>query len=841
MLSRASAWRRFPISLPAFILLLLAGSSSLFAQDHKKPDNKKEGSAASAEVDINMAECIDALWANMPGGMSALVELEGPATTPECAAAALGTSRGALNDSKMLGDMGKALSITVDLLSKIYGYGLASEVLQAFLESGGDRDAFLEKLGEGVSKNAAGRIGGAVGHHLIDEVTEKLGEQGAETLFKLLYDAIHPDVDKQYQDTFGFLNPCKGRLVVSIHYSGEFNTGEVRIAVSGDCFCNEFRGGVRIGKFSVIGVAPISLSTPVKKGGKYVMPCKLGQAKYYVAAACCQYKSGHWTGGGPGDQPPSETITPEKPDLKKETDFKNIERKCDPDGKLREDIGWHQRRLTELLENSNSDKDTIAWRRSELARLRGQLCPCLQNMKAFAEQSGDKDTLELVKDLIERYCTPPVEHTTTPQPTPATPPPPPEQPCQSEKEAYEQARRRFLDGGGNNPGLELAMARAKKAYCDCARKKYGNNLPPDIAKFCDPKAMRIPSKIPPETALAPAPETLKTSSTLVGVVLPSDTRPGDTITGTVVTDPKTYEGNPALRVVEVTVPVEVDQTGKKSLHGIVVDVGDQPPMPADTPLVFKVPARTTSIPVTVHREETPSPATPTKVPVETKTTEKPATPARYETPSAYTETPIQVLSGKFGGDRNFTQVEMGGKPADVVAESPRAVYWKMPDDVPAGPSRVVVRDNQTVVSFPVSVLRLEISADRLALKRGESTAYHVNISGFEGLPDSAWRAAPPSETTDMSAISKLAPSFRPPSPGSDGVVLLTIQNGSPGIVTLSDARNEVVTLQIKKSDIVNGSYKHNGTIKSKQPGGFNINASAVSFLSPVAGEVQTAQ
>jgi hypothetical protein len=844
VLKRPSTSLRPPIRKFLAVLFFLGFlAPSAHPQEKKKPE-PKGGAAPTGEVDIKMSECIDSLWAGMPDGMSSNVELEGPATTPECATAALTTSRHALNISKMLGDMGKSLAITVDLLGKITGYGLTAEVLQAFLESGGDADTFKEKLSEGFIKNSAGRLGGAAGDHLIDEVTKKLGEQGAEALFKILYDALHPDINKEQQDTFGTLTACKGRIVVSIHYSGEFNTGEVRIAVSGDCSCQPFRGGVRIGKFSVIGVAPISLTKPEKKNGKWVMPCKLGQPKYYVAAACCKEKDGHWTGGGPGDLPnePGQPVTDEpKPNPKKEADYINIERKCDPDGTLRRDIYWHQHRLDELLDNHSSDKNTIDWRRSELTRLRGQLCPCLDKMKADAEKSADQDTLELLKEMIAQYCVAP--HRTTPQP-PGTPVPPatPAQPeCQPEKDKYEKARQEYMDGGTNNPSLELAMARAKKAYCDCMRKKYGGKLPPEIEKFCDPKAMRVPSKPPTETALAPTPNTFRTSSTLIGVVLPSDVRPGDTITGTVVRDPKTYEGNPALHVVELTVPLPVDQNGKTSLHGVVVDIGEHPPMPADTPLVYKVPTRTPSIPVTIRRKEDPVPSTPVKVPVETKTPEKPASPPRYETPSIYTETPLQVVTGKFGGDGNFTQIEMAGKPADVVAESPRAVYWKVPEGVQPGSNKVVVRDGQTTLSFPVSVVRLSINADRLTLKRGESTAYHVTVSGFDGLSDSSWRAAPPSETTDMSAVSKLAPAFQPPGRGADGVVLLTIQNASPGTVTLSEARNEVVVLQIKKSDIKNGTYEYHGTIKSKQPGGFNINTSITSFLSPVPGEVQTAQ
>src|SRR3990172_12212297 len=110
------------------LLLFLLLSFPLFGED-KKP--------AELRVKINFSQCQEAIWTNMPGGMSALVEREGEATTQECAAAALQQARSALNDSKMVAALGKAASITVDLLSKVTGLGLAksaaASVVSAYL------------------------------------------------------------------------------------------------------------------------------------------------------------------------------------------------------------------------------------------------------------------------------------------------------------------------------------------------------------------------------------------------------------------------------------------------------------------------------------------------------------------------------------------------------------------------------------------------------------------------------------------------------------------------------------------------------------------------------------
>ena|ERR1700683_1443181 len=127
----------------------------------KDKENTGNHGAQTAEVKITAENCLNAVCGNMPGGMSALVELEGQATTPECAAVALGAAKDAVNDSAMIKALRKAAAIGVDLIGKVTGYGLPTEIVKVFLEST-DASSFKGKLGEAAINVGAGKAGGAV-------------------------------------------------------------------------------------------------------------------------------------------------------------------------------------------------------------------------------------------------------------------------------------------------------------------------------------------------------------------------------------------------------------------------------------------------------------------------------------------------------------------------------------------------------------------------------------------------------------------------------------------------------------------------------------------------------
>ena len=184
-----------------------------------------------------------------------------------------------------------------------------------------------------------------------------------------------------------------------------------------------------------------------------------------LAEACAEHKTTKPEPGpsGPGNPP----VAPPKGDPKSEADYRNIERKCDPDGRIREMIAWNERRLLDLYDRHSTDQSLYETRRSELAQLRGQLCPCLDRMKSTADLAGDKDLLELVKGMIGNYCkTPAALLPPTPQPpsdgsgsmgkSPSAPLPPAKSPSKlGEGTEFKSIQPAPGDGTGKEEGAYL--------------------------------------------------------------------------------------------------------------------------------------------------------------------------------------------------------------------------------------------------------------------------------------------------------------------------------------------------------------------------------------------------
>ncbi|PYR57608.1 MAG: hypothetical protein DMF85_13185 [Acidobacteria bacterium] len=338
---------------------------------------------------------------------------------------------------------------------------------------------------------------------------------------------------------------------------------------------------------------------------------------------------------------------------------------------------------------------------------------------------------------------------------------------------------------------------------------------------------------PPGRGIGPA---QSTTATLVGVVLPSDARPGDTITGTVVTDPKPYRDIPALRVVETTVPLLRNPEGKATLEHLDLSLGDGFSQPADQPVTVTLPPQGTSLPIEIARDDESEPLFTQKVPIASP----PASPAvaqarapRYETPAVAVTGAVQVIRGPLSGDARAISIDVDAEPARMVAATPRAIFWQLPDHTAAGRHVVSLHDGGTTVTLPIVVLTLTMSADRLELMRGETTSFHATVSGPEALPESAWKSGYAAELLTLPTVAARAPGFRPPSDRDGGEILLAIENGSRDTVTISPSKNEVVVLALDRGRFATGPYTFDGAIHSKRAGGFAVNSLVVPFVGPV--------
>ena len=474
----ASAARRTRLCA-AFVALLAAANPALGQKPARTP-------APPPRVRVEIGACEEGLWANMPGGMSSNVELANAGTTPECAALALGTTKQGLTSSAILRAAARSASLTVELLSKLNPWGLtgdaAMKVLQAALESGGTSDGFKAQLGEKAMEQASGLLGeiaGGAGNGS-REVEERLLQEFGEAAFNTLRGN---ETVETHSDTFR-LSVCDGEFTVTVTASFLEARGEVRIVSNGDCKCSPFAGGVRVGAFAVVGVAPLTFGNLRKEGRDWVLTCTLGTPHYDVWAPCCQVRDDHWVSPRETPVPAAVAVpepTPTAAERKRAADRANVSRRCDPDGRLASEIFRLGIRF-DWKRGDGAPENVQRAAREELTRAQKPLCDCLNAMRADLSLRGDRGLMDVIDGMLGEYCSPPAEVTPKPTPPPRVALPP----CSANRDAYESARARWSNDP-NNAGATLSMVRTREGLCACLRQQYGGKLPPDLEAFCNPR------------------------------------------------------------------------------------------------------------------------------------------------------------------------------------------------------------------------------------------------------------------------------------------------------------------------------------------------------------------
>src|SRR5258708_11994748 len=133
---------------------------------------------------------------------------------------------------------------------------------------------------------------------------------------------------------------------------------------------------------------------------------------------------------------------------------------------------------------------------------------------------------------------------------------------------------------------------------------------------------------------------------LVGVVLPSDARPGERASGSIIMYPAAVSGISGLHIVKAKVEIDDDQPRKAVLKGIVVDAGGQK-RTADQNFYVDIPPAAKTVHLTFSRDDQQIAAV--EVPIEAftsapllcasgdrmKGTEVDGTQSKFPTPSTY--------------------------------------------------------------------------------------------------------------------------------------------------------------------------------------------------------------
>jgi len=151
--------------------------------------------------------------------------------------------------------------------------------------------------------------------------------------------------------------------------------------------------------------------------------------------------------------------------------------------------------------------------------------------------------------------------------------------------------------------------------------------------------------------------------------------------------------------------------------------------------------------------------------------------------------PAQI-AGPFDGRLGSTNIDIGGEPVDLIAESPRGVFFTAPA-AHLGVSELKLTEAGATSTVQIRVLGVNLSAGKLNLVSGEATELNVAVTGLSGL---------------------------------DIPVDLRISNTSPGFIHLEGG--ETQTVRITPGDVPKGedAYARSFRLVGVQPGSFDIHA-----------------
>jgi len=257
------------------------------------------------------------------------------------------------------------------------------------------------------------------------------------------------------------------------------------------------------------------------------------------------------------------------------------------------------------------------------------------------------------------------------------------------------------------------------------------------------------------------------------ISLPDDIRPGDMISGSIKSFP---DGKKDKEI----------EKNKESLSSNNIRIGDHV-FPVSSPLVnFTLSQKELdNLLISITNKEGKILSSPT---LTSSFNGQSVISSNFSIPThCLVGSPLRI-TGPFDGNSDNTKCTIGGKPAEIIAESPRQCIVEFPADV-KGPTTITIEENGVSIKENIGGVDMNITAGRMNLKRGESTYIDIAITGLENLSDDA---------------------------------VLSVANITTTVVTMIGGNVQVIT--IPPSGISGaGTYNQRFNIQSLLTGNFSIN------------------
>lgn len=276
--------------------------------------------------------------------------------------------------------------------------------------------------------------------------------------------------------------------------------------------------------------------------------------------------------------------------------------------------------------------------------------------------------------------------------------------------------------------------------------------------------------------------TLTTARGDVKVSLPDDIRAGDTISGIVTAAPKGKD------------PTERKENHERLMRE-TIEIDTQRWKVADGEIHLSIPASAKDLRITLTDEQGKR-LTEAVVGLVSSAellgkSQNPSFPQLGQAGRPY------AVSGVFDGNSANTNVVIGGTPAKVLAESPRQVIVESPRDA-AGPTNVEVKENGASTTGSFRNLKIDLTAPKTSLLKGESTELHVEVQGLQGITQP---------------------------------VQVQVQNQSPSNINLAGGNTQNIIIQPGQVPS-SGTFNWSTTVTGTGSGGFEVTGSLPATPSP---------